>query len=91
MLRGGDMRYEKGLLAVLFICLTATVIAAQTAPRTIAFNGVAFDANGQPLTGLRGVTLTIYEDQIGSAPLWTEIQAVNVDAAGRYSGPCQRF
>jgi len=35
--------------------------------------------------GLAGVTFAVYRDQEGGAPLWSETQSVDVDAAGKVS------
>src|SRR5262249_7345513 len=43
------------------------------------------DRNGQPFTGVVGVTFSLYRDQQGGAPLWTENQNVQLDTQGRYT------
>ncbi|MBI3896261.1 MAG: hypothetical protein HY313_10075, partial [Acidobacteria bacterium] len=47
-------------------------------------NGVLKDQAGQPLTGIQGVTFTLYREQSGGAPLWLETQNVQLDEQGRY-------
>jgi hypothetical protein len=54
-------------------------------PRLIRFSGVAKDDSGKPVTGVVGITFSLYKDQQGGAPLWMETQNVQADAAGRYS------
>ena len=54
-------------------------------PRLVAFGGVLRDGKGQPLIGVVGVTFSMYKDQQGGAPLWTENQNVQLDEQGRYS------
>src|SRR5262245_38719707 len=59
--------------------------AAVTVPRVVAFNGSLQDRSNRPLTGVVGVTFALYKDQEGGAPLWTEVQNLQVDEQGRYS------
>jgi hypothetical protein len=54
-------------------------------PHLVRFAGLIKDMAGQPLTGTVGVTLALYRDQEGGAPLWLEIQNVTVDNGGRYT------
>jgi len=42
-------------------------------------------ANGQAASAVETVTLSIYADQQGGAPLWQETQTIALDAQGRYS------
>ena len=43
-----------------------------TVPTVIRFSGNLADANGKPLSGMVGVTFSLYKDQQGGAPLWVE-------------------
>ncbi len=54
-------------------------------PNLVKFSGVAKDVNGKSLTGVLGVTFSLYKDEQGGAALWMETQNVQVDAAGHYS------
>jgi len=54
-------------------------------PRLVNFNGVATDLNGKPLSGIVGITFSIYKDQDGGAPMWIETQSLTLRAAGRYT------
>ena len=54
-------------------------------PRLVKFSGSITAANGQPLTGVIGVTFALYEEKQGGAPLWMETQNVAADAAGHYT------
>jgi hypothetical protein len=47
-------------------------------------NGALKDAAGQPRTGVVGVTFSIYRESSGGAPLWQEIQNVQLDQEGHY-------
>lgn len=58
---------------------------AGAVPRLIRFSGVAKDSNGQPLTGVIGVTYALYKEQEGGAALWIETQNVQADASGHYT------
>jgi len=54
-------------------------------PRLIRFSGKAVDAQGQVLSGIAGITFTIYKQQENGAPIWMETQNVSIDAGGNYS------
>lgn len=56
-----------------------------TVPRLVSFNGMATDVNGKPLTGIVGITFSIYQDQQGGTPLWFETQNVSPNPSGRYT------
>jgi hypothetical protein len=53
-------------------------------PRLVNFSGKAVDAQGKAISGIAGVTLSIYKEQSGGAPLWMETQNVQADAKGSY-------
>ncbi len=59
--------------------------ASATVPRLVRFSGAVKDADGQPRTGVAGITFALYKDQEGGAPLWMEVQNVQLDGQGRYS------
>ena len=61
----------------------ATVAAV--VPRLVSFSGTAVNAQGKPLSGIAGITFSIYKDQTDGAPLWMETQNVQADSKGRYS------
>src|SRR5215831_3247503 len=42
-------------------------------------------ASGLPASAVEGVTLAIYRDEVGGAPLWQETQNASLDAEGRYT------
>jgi len=54
-------------------------------PPLVNFSGVLSDLNGKPLSGVVGVTFSLYQEQQGGAPLWLESQNVSVDETGHYS------
>src|SRR5260370_11287193 len=54
-------------------------------PRLVKFAGTFKDEQGQPRTGVVGVTFAIYKEQEGGAPLWLETQNVELDEQGHYS------
>ena len=54
-------------------------------PRLVRFSGTARDINGNPLTGVVGITFALYSDESGGAALWLESQNVQADANGRYT------
>src|SRR6202044_2216753 len=68
--------------------LTMAQTPAQTAatlPRLVRFGGTAKDLNGNPLTGVIGITFALYSEQNGGAPLWLETQNVQADGNGHYT------
>ena len=54
-------------------------------PRLINFSGTVKDASGKVVSGNITLTLSLYEDQEGGSPLWTETQTVQADSQGRYA------
>src|ERR1700734_3576298 len=68
--------------------LTVAQTSAQTTsalPRLIRFGGTVKDLNGNPLTGVIGITFALYSEQSGGAPLWLETQNAAADSNGRYA------
>jgi hypothetical protein len=51
----------------------------------VRFAGTAKDLNGNAMTGVVGITFSLYEEQSSRAPLWLETQNVQADANGHYS------
>jgi hypothetical protein len=60
-------------------------VAATTWPRLVRFNGTAKDLNGNPLSGVIGITFALYAEQSGGAALWLETQNVQPAGNGRYT------
>jgi hypothetical protein len=54
-------------------------------PRLVSVTGVYRPADGQPPPAGTVVTLLIYADEQGGAPLWQETQNVVLDKSGHYS------
>jgi hypothetical protein len=54
-------------------------------PRLVKFSGTLKDATGSPLTGVVGISFSMYSDSNGGAPLWQEVQNVQLDQQGRYT------
>jgi trimeric autotransporter adhesin len=80
------------LRLILALFLSSGIALAQSAqersssvPRVIAVTGVFQPADGQPPRAVETVTLALYAEPTGGAPLWQETQGVAVDAKGRYS------
>jgi len=80
-----------GIFSPLVICLSLVQLTlAQTStatasalPRLVRFGGTVKDPNGNPLTGVTGITFALYSEQTGGAPLWLETQNVTADSKGR--------
>jgi hypothetical protein len=54
-------------------------------PKLVRFSGSLQPSSGRPARGVESVTLAVYREQSGGAPLWQEVQNAEVDAEGRYS------
>jgi hypothetical protein len=76
---------------LLWMCLVGWAWGQQassnpgTVPTVIRFSGNLADANGKPLSGVVGVTFSLFKDEQGGAPLWVETQNVQPDRTGLYS------
>jgi hypothetical protein len=88
------MRLVTAALAILVLLMVfPTTIFGQSAPpsptgsvpRLIFLSGVFQPVDGRPPAPVEGVTLSIYSDPEGGAPLWQETQNVAVDDKGRYA------
>jgi hypothetical protein len=60
-------------------------IASVSVPHLVNVTGVYQPADGQPPPAGTVVTLLIYADQQGGAPLWQETQNVEFDKSGRFT------
>ena len=90
----GRMRplYTSSLLAVGILCTAAVASAQQTestasvtaVPRLVHFAGSFHPPANQPV-GPVGATFTMYSEQEGGTPLWSEDQNVQLDANGNYT------
>jgi len=71
----------------LSFCFAGTIMAQQRplVPRVTSFSGMVKDAAGAPQTGIVGIAFSLYEEQQGGAPLWSEIQNVPLDDQGHYT------
>jgi len=64
---------------------TGQSVVSAVVPTLVKFSGALADVDGKPLTGLTGVTLSLYRDSAGGAPLWMEVQSVQPDKTGHYA------
>jgi len=78
------MRFKLAASVVLMVLVVALDVSAQT-PRVVRQSGVVRDEAGQPRAGAATLTFAIYADAEGGAALWTDAQAVTLDADGGYS------
>ena len=60
-------------------------ITGSTVPRLISFTGAIKDAAGKPVSGPISITFSLYAEQEGGTPLWSETQVAEADAQGNYS------
>lgn len=90
------MKFRVCCITVSLLSVLACATLAQTAspssslattqvPRLIRFSGVALDETHNPMTGMLGITFSLYEDQQGGGPLWVETQNIQADANGHYT------
>src|SRR5271155_5234895 len=54
-------------------------------PRLIRFSGTVKDVQGDPRSGIVGITFALYTDEQGGTALWLETQNVQADGQGRYT------
>jgi hypothetical protein len=64
---------------------TAPTSGSATVPSLVQFSGTLTDLNDKPITGVTGVSFSLYKDSQGGVPLWSEIQNVHPDDTGHYS------
>jgi hypothetical protein len=64
---------------------TAVAPLAVEIPKLIKFYGTARDEAAKPISGVVGVTFSLYRNQFDPAPLWTETQNVQADINGHYT------
>ena len=75
-------------LALSLVPLNFAQTPTQTAsalPRLVRFNGTVKDLNGNPLTGVVGITFALYSEKTGGTPLWLETQNATADSTGHYT------
>lgn len=82
------------LIVLSGLCLfAATVLEAQTAapeggksrvPSLVPYTGVLVDAQQRPLKGPQTLVFGIFAEEQGGAPLWEEVQIVDMDRTGHY-------
>src|ERR1700693_1200066 len=63
----------------------APAVPGTALPQEINFSAALRDSSGKPLTGTFAVTFSLYNQQEGGTPSWSETQNVAADLAGRYS------
>jgi hypothetical protein len=61
-----------------------TAETASALPRLVRFGGTVKDLNGNPLTGVVGITFALYSEQTGGAALWLETQNITADSRGHF-------
>jgi len=87
------MKFRVSLLAAVFLVASLMAqnpmaqnpsVSAQV-PRLVKVSGVLNDATGKALTGVVGVTFSLYKDQDSGAALWLETQNIQANSSGHYS------
>jgi len=88
------MRFARSGSWFLLFCLYSSLLYAQQSasappssvvPQLVNYAGKATDSKGNTISGVAGVTFSIYKDQFEGAPLWTETQNVMADSKGNYT------
>jgi len=88
------MRFTKSLLCCFVVISLFCTLNAQQAvpaaanavvPPVIKYSGALTDVNNKPLTGIVGVTFSLYQEAQGGSALWVETQNVNPDKTGHYT------
>jgi hypothetical protein len=88
------MKYFRELLSVLFVlsfccalsnAQTSSIEVPTVVPQLVNYSGKALDAQDKPVSGIAGITFSIYKDQYEGTPLWMETQNVTADAEGNYT------
>ena len=64
---------------------SSSAATVTSVPRVMRVTGTFVPATGLPPAPVETITLAIYAEATGGAPLWQETQTVAVDAEGRYS------
>ena len=54
-------------------------------PQLVNYSGVLTGINGKPLSGVAGVTFSLYAEESGGVPLWSEIQNVQMGKRGYFA------
>ena len=79
------------LAAILLLCsllsaqqAAVSTSAAAVVPRLVNFSGKAID-QGKTVTGVTGITFSIYSEETGGSPLWLETQNIQPDSRGNYT------
>ncbi len=70
---------------VITLCAQRQDRSSPAAPRLVRIANTFRPANGLAVSPVESVTLSIYRDERGGDPLWSESQNVSVDPEGRYS------
>jgi len=73
------------VLLVVWSCLGGLAQTANVVPRLVSFSGKAVDNQGRAISGVAGITFSIYKDQFDGPALWLETQNVNADSRGSYT------
>ncbi len=83
-LKGGPVRLSLGVVLMVLGSTIAANGQTTSTTRLVPYSGTAVDASGTPQTGAVDLTLALYEERDGGAPLWLETQRVQTDDRGRY-------
>ena len=63
----------------------AVSTTSTSVPHLMKFSGTVRDMQGTPRSGVAGITIALYKDEQGGAPLWLETQNVQLDNTGHYT------
>lgn len=82
----------RALLTTALLVVTPLLAVAQppanpvvSIPRVMTISGVFQPADGQPPRPVETIVLALYTRSDGGEPIWEEVQAISLDAEGRYT------
>ena len=84
---------RNSLCLALLLCSTRIMLGqgpasgtgASPVPTVIRFSSTIRDVDGKELSGSRGLTFALYQNQEGGTSTWSEAQTVALDSHGRYT------
>jgi hypothetical protein len=73
------------VLALLVLVVSTSYTLAAVVPQTLNYQATLTDNAGQPITGAKDVTISLYTVATGGAPFWTEQQTGVILKNGQFS------
>lgn len=78
---------QKIILPLLILsCLLLDLAGARAeVPSLLNYQGILADGTGQPVTGSKSITFSLYNQLSGGTAFWSETKTVTLDSNGRFS------